>query len=428
MTKKTLTPTSAVLLALMTMIGGGFFVNPRQLAETMGAFSPLGYIISSLLMLPIILSIAELACLQPVSGGLYVYSKQYINPFAGFLSGWTYFLGKATSAAFLTHTVNTFFYNHFAVLQNFHPLVLDATLIGLLTTLHIIGISITSKIQYLFSAMKFTPLIFGLLAGFLMFDGTNVNFISTDLSFGTLGTALPACLYALIGFEIICAIGGFIQNPARNIRRTILIAFSIVSIATILFQIALLGSLGDSLAQAKEPMLNLGFALLGNNVLVAKIINGLVFASITGGAFFILGGNCWNLYTLANNDHLPCTKLLTRTNSYGSPWVALVVQALTSITMIGISTQQLPLQNMVIFSMFSCFLMTCVAAINAGKQGLLNIPRFIPVLAIGTCSYVIGLCLSNMIKYGVSISFLSFFAIGLIATLTIRFSKTAAQP
>lgn len=426
--KKTLTPTSAILLVLTTMIGGGLFLNPKQLALTMGAFSPLGYVIASLLMLPLILTIAELARLQPVSGGLYVYSKQYVSPFAGFLSGWTYFLAKATSAAFLAHMVNTFFYNHIGILRNVHPLVLDIALIGSLTALHIIGISITSKIQYLFSAMKFTPLIFGLIAGFAMFDGTNFNFASANLSLGTLGTAIPVCLYALIGFEVICSIGGFVQNPTRNIRRTILIAFTIVSIVTFLFQIAMFGSLGNGLAQAKEPMLNLGFAFLGNNMLLAKIMNGLVFASITGGAFFILGSNCWNLYALAQNDHLPYTKLLTQTNSHGSPWVALLIQALTSITMIAITTQQLPLQNMVIFSLFGCFLMTCVAAINAGKQGLLNIPRFIPVLAIGTCAYVIGLCFSNMIKYGVSGSFLSFFAVGLIAALIIRFSKKEAQP
>ncbi|MEI6789851.1 MAG: amino acid permease, partial [Myxococcaceae bacterium] len=260
--------------------------------------------------------------------------------------------------------------------------------------------------------MKLTPLLFGLFAGFFLFDSHNFNF--TNLSFDKISTAIPVCLYALIGFEVVCSIGGVVENPTRNIKRTILIAFSIVSLITILLQSALFGALGNSLAGAKEPMLQLGFAFFGEGALLAKIINGLVFASITGGAFFMLGSNCWNLFTLAQNHHLPFEKILTKTNRHGSPWVALVIEGITAFTMISITTMQLPLQNMVIFSIFSCFMVNCLGAIKASNLGLLRIPRVVPVLAIGTCIYVIGLCFSNIMKYGVSTSFLSIFSIGII--------------
>lgn len=357
-------------------------------------------------MFPLILTIAELTRLQPVSGGLYVYSKQYVGSFAGFLSGWAYFLAKSTSAAFLVHTVNDFF-----VGQKSH-IVLDAALISFLILLHIIGVSINSKIKYLFALMKLTPLLFGLLAGFFLFDSHNFNF--TNLSFDKISTAIPVCLYALIGFEVVCSIGGFVENPTRNIKRTILIAFSIVSLITVLLQLSLFGALGDGLAHTKEPMLELGFVFFGEGALLAKIINGLVFASITGGAFFMLGSNCWNLFTLAQNHHLPFEKILTKTNRHGSPWVALVIEGITAFTMISITTMQLPLQNMVIFSIFSCFMVNCLGAIKASNLGLLRIPRVVPVLAIGTCVYVIGLCFSNIMKYGVSTSFLSIFSVGIV--------------
>lgn len=428
MTKRTLTFTTAVLLALNTMIGGGIFVNPKQLAIVAGSLSPLGYVIAACLMLPLILSVTELARLQPVSGGLYVYSKSYVSPLAGFLSGWAYFLSKATSAAFLVHTVNTFFQNHFSILQGIPPLVLDASLIIFLTTLHAIGISITSNIQYFFSFMKFTPLLFGFAAGFIAFNGSNLSLLPPDLSLSTISAAVPVCLYALVGFEIICSIGGFIENPARNIRRTILTAFGIVTAVAILFQLLMFGALGSELAYAKEPMLALGCTWLNGNIWLAKLMNGLVFASITGGAFFMIGSNCWNLFTLAKDGNLPFTKSLTATNRFGSPWIALILQAVTSILMIGISSQQLPLQNMVVFSLFGSFLMTCFAAFNASKLNLLNIPRFVPLLAIGTCAYVLGMCFSNILKYGVSLSFLSFFAVGLIATILVRCTKKEDQP
>lgn len=410
------------------MIGGGLFINPKQLALAAAALSPIGYVIAACLMLPLILSIAELTRLQPVSGGLYVYSKIYLNPFAGFLSGWAYFLSKSTSAAFLLHTVNTFFCNRFVFLQGVQPLVLDIALISLWTTLHLWGIPLGGRVQYFFSAMKFTPLLFGFVAGFATFDVVNLQVMPAEFSLNTLSTIIPICLYALVGFELICSVGGFIENPSRNIRRAILTAFAFVSTVVILFQLILFGALGNVLGTAPEPILALGMKFLGEHAIIAKIINGLVFASISGGAFFMIGGNCWNLHTLAKDDHLPFSHYLTKLNRFGAPWVALLLQAMTSITMISITSQQLPLQNMVVFSLFSCFLMNCFAAFNAGKQGLLNIPIIIPILAIGTCSYVIGLCFSNMIKYGISASFLSFFVAGLVATLAVRLYKRVARP
>lgn len=420
MSRKTFTLTAATLLVLNTMIGGGLFINPKQLALTAGVFSPLGYVIAACLMLPLILSIAELARLQPVSGGLYVYSKIYLNPFAGFLSGWAYFLSKSTSAAFLLHTVNTFFANRFAILQGVPPLFLDMGLISLWTIVHLFGIPLGGRVQYFFSAMKFTPLLFGFFAGFATFESVNLQTMSGDFSLSTLGTIIPICLYALVGFELICSVGGFIENPATNIRRAILTAFAFVSGAVIFFQLILCGALGNALGLSPEPILALGIKFLGQHAILAKIMNGLVFASISGGAFFMLGGNCWNLHTLAKDNHLPFSNHFAKLNRYGAPWVALVLQAMTSITMVSITSQQLPLQNMVVFSLFSCFLMTCFAAFNAGKQRDLRVPIFVPILAIGTCSYVIGLCLSNIIKYGVSSSFLSFFLVGLTATFVKR--------
>jgi amino acid transporter len=425
MSRKTITLTTAILLVLNTMIGGGLFVNPKQLALNAAALSPLGYLLAALLMLPLILSIAELARLQPVSGGLYVYSKTYINQFAGFLSGWSYFLSKSTSAAFLLYTVGTFFSRHLTILDGVPPLVVATTLILFFTTLHIIGISIRSKIQYLFSAMKFTPLIFGFTAGFITFDSANLNIVPAEFSLATLSTILPVCIYALIGFEIICSIGSFIENPVRNIQRTILIAFTFVSCAAIFFQLAMFGALGASLSSAAEPMLSLGLQFVGEHIWLAKIMNGLVFASISGGAFFMLGSNCWNLHTLAANNHLPFKNLLTKLNRWGSPWIALLLQAATSITMVAITTEQLALQNMVVFGLFSTFLVSCFAAVQAGKQGLLKIPRITPILAIGTCAYILGMCFFNIIKFGISFSFLSFFIGGCsIALVTHYFKKS----
>ena len=428
MSKKSIPLIGAILLVLNTMIGGGLFLNPKQLALVAAALSPLGYIIAALLVLPIVLTIADLARLQPVSGGLYAYSKTYLSPFAGFLSGWGYFLSKATSAAFLLHMVNTYFCSQIPFLQGINPLLLDASLIFLFASFHIVGISIGGKMQYLFSALKFTPLSFGFIAGFMTFDKANLSIMPAEFSLATLSTILPVCIYSLVGFEIICAIGGFIENPVQNIRRTILIAFAFVSTAVVLFQLLMFGALGAPLGDTVFPMLALGTQFVGQYIIIAKIMNGLVFAAVSGGAFFMIGSNCWNLHALAKNGHFPCAKALTKLNRFGAPWVALLLQACTSITMIGISSNQIPLQTMVIFGLFGAFLMSSLAAVQAGRKGLLHLPVIVPILAIGTCSYVLGICLNNIIKFGISFSFLSFFVGGCVLAFYGHTTKKEARP
>ncbi len=419
MQKKSLSLTSAVLLCLNTMLGAGIFVNPKQLALLAGSYAPFGYIIATILMLPLIFSIAELARLQPVAGGLYVYSKLYVGKFAGFLSGWSYFLAKATSSAFLAHTVNTYFYNNIPLIQStINPLIMDAILLFFIASLHIVGITIGTRIQYFFTAIKLTPLFFGFLAGFFAFNPSFLFVPPIDpITFGTLGSVLPVCLYGLVGFEVICAIGGFIENPAKNISRAIFTAFISISCAAILFQFLMHSALGPALSTMTEPMFSLGLQIVGKYTWIARVMNGLIFASITGGAFFMTGSNCWNLHTIAKNGHLPFGKYLAATSKSNTPWVALLVQASISITMLAITSQQLPLQNMAIFGSFATFFFSCLAAIQAGRKNLLRIPLWVPMLAVGTCSYVIGICLKNIVRYGISIPFLTFFILGCAAAI-----------
>ena len=113
---------AAILITVNTMLGSGIFINPAPLAKIAGSFGFLGYFVSMIILIPIVLSIAELAKLHPTSGGLYVYSEKYINPLAGFISGWGYFLGKATAAALISKIVAVFLKNRIIFLQNFSTL------------------------------------------------------------------------------------------------------------------------------------------------------------------------------------------------------------------------------------------------------------------------------------------------------------------
>ena len=137
---------TAILINVNIILGAGLFINPKPLTQFAGPFGFVSYILAAIIILPIVLIIAKLATKSQEPGGLYVYSKNYINPTVGFISAWSYFLGKTSSAALLAHIFVSFFQRNIIFLQSIPTIILDRLLIFFLVFINIIGVKIGSKI------------------------------------------------------------------------------------------------------------------------------------------------------------------------------------------------------------------------------------------------------------------------------------------
>ena len=84
---------SAILMNINLMIGAGIFLIPMLMAEKSGPTSFLGWPLSGLLFLPIVMSVSHASRLFPGSGSFYSYSEKTLGKTAGFLSAWAYILG-----------------------------------------------------------------------------------------------------------------------------------------------------------------------------------------------------------------------------------------------------------------------------------------------------------------------------------------------
>jgi basic amino acid/polyamine antiporter, APA family len=411
MTKNKISLPIAVLICLNTILGGGIFINAQQLAITAGSAGFVGYILGSMVVFPLVLSLAELAKLQPVSGGLFVYVKEYTSDGFGFLSGWSYFIAKTVSAALLIHSFNSYFSKSLG-LAYIPILLLDYFVIFFLIFLNVVGVRIGGKAQYLFFLFKITPILFAFIFGTYLF---NPDFFALSDVGGSILQTIPVSLYALAGFEIICAVGGLVENPSVNIKRAIIISFFIVFSITTIFQLVVFGALGPHLKIISNLYSTLGRQAMPVFPELGNIVNGIVFASIIGGAMNILSGNCWNLKVLADNNFLPFSSFLSKTNSGSVPWVSLLVEGVIAALIITITKSKIHLQNMSVFALYTTFTLSAVAAFFATRKVVTSIPSWIPLLAVMSGSYVIALCFFNMIKFGVSISFLSIFLVGCIS-------------
>lgn len=406
----------ATLICINSMIGAGLFISPKPLTELAGPLGFMGYVFSSLIFLPIILSIAKLAQHHPVAGGLYVYAKNYMGKFAGFVSGWAYFVGKTTTVALLAHTIVQFFQSVSPWFASFSTLTIDFLLIFSFIIINILGVQVGGKIQYLFTALKSIPILFTFGVGFITFNPSFYT-INQKHVLGSL-ESISTAAFALLSFEIICSIGHLIENPEKNIRRAIIAAFLIVTGIDIIFPLILFGTLGPSLAQIPMPVLALGLKVMPTIPWLANLINGIVYAAITAGFFSILTSNCWNLHTLAVNGHLPFAGYLTRLSKTNVPWISLIVEGVLGCIIISKSDNQIALINMSVFAQTIALLLSVIAAYLAAiAQPKNKLSKIIPLLGIVSCGFIIILSYNRILQSGVSFAFLAIFLAGGIAAL-----------
>jgi len=408
---------TAILINVNIIIGAGVFLNVKPLTQIAGSLGFCGYLLGATILLPFVYVLTKLAQANPVSGGLYAYSKKYISPFIGFISGWSYFVGKTVSAAFLSLAFTNFFQNNIPFLHQYPTLLLACIVIFSLIFINILGAQIGGSIQYAFIATKVIPILFVFIAGISILQIDNFTMAIQPLT--SIVSTVPIALYALMGFEITCSIGHMLKNPTINIPRAILGSFIGVAIVYILFQGIIFGALGVSMITTTQPFIILANKIFTSYPLIGQLITTLIFTSVIAGSFGILTSNCWNLHALAKGNHLPGEKFLTKTSCSNIPWVSLLFEGIIACFMLVISKNQIALQSMSVFAVVIAFTFSTIAAFYAThKRKQLTVNSWILLLAIASCCYILFLCLQKIQAAGVSLPFLALLLGGIAVSLS----------
>lgn len=90
------------------MVGAGIFVAMAPAARAAGGALLLGLAIAAVIAYCNATSSARLAALYPASGGTYVYGRERLGPFWGYLAGWGFVVGKTASCAAMALTVGVY--------------------------------------------------------------------------------------------------------------------------------------------------------------------------------------------------------------------------------------------------------------------------------------------------------------------------------
>lgn len=238
------------MIGLGSMIGAGVFAALGPAAEAAGAALLYGLLLAGAVAFCNAMSSAALAKLYPTSGGTYVYGRERLGRFWGYIAGWAFVIGKLASLAVMALTFGAYVAPGLA-----RPLAVGAVVV--ITAINYRGVTKTARLARVIVALVLCSLA-AIVAGSL--GGGEVDFtnIRDDLSDPSLLGVLQSAgmlFFAFAGYARIATLGEEVRDPGRTISRAIPLALGITLViyATVYIS-GLLAAGPDRLAEAAAPL------------------------------------------------------------------------------------------------------------------------------------------------------------------------------
>lgn len=244
----------ATSIGLGSMLGAGVFVVFAPAAGLAGNFLVLAVLLAGAVAYCNAVASAELAARYPSSGGTYVYGRERLGEWPGFVAGWGFVTGKTASCAAMALTFGHYVAPLYAV-----PVAVAAVVA--LTIVNLFGITRTALLTRILLCVVLATLIFVAVAAFI---GPHPAAAGAGTSTAGLGGVLPAAglmFFAFAGYARIATLGEEVKDPERTIPRAILSAlggaFVIYVGLAVLLQMHLPGGqLGASTVPLLDAVLN----------------------------------------------------------------------------------------------------------------------------------------------------------------------------
>ncbi|MFI5795306.1 APC family permease [Streptomyces sp. NPDC051677] len=296
--RRTLGVGDAVVIGLGSMIGAGVFAALAPAAHAAGSGLLLSLALAALVAYCNAMSSARLAALYPASGGTYVYGRERLGAFWGYLAGWSFVVGKTASCAAMALTVGAYLW----------PGQAHAVAVGAVVALTAVNYGGIQKSAWLTRAI--VTVVLAVLASVVVVclssDVADAGRLDIGVSGGVGGVLQGGGLlfFAFAGYARIATLGEEVRDPARTIPRAIPLALGITLAVYACVAVAVLSVLGvDGLGRAGAPLAD-AVRAAGVPGLVPVVRVGAAVAALGSLLALILGVSRTTL-AMARDGHLP---------------------------------------------------------------------------------------------------------------------------
>ncbi|MFC0008043.1 APC family permease [Micromonospora siamensis] len=238
----------AVVIGLGSMLGAGVFVVFAPAAAAAGGGGLLlAVAVAGFVAFCNATSSARLAARYPESGGTYVYGRERLSPFAGFLAGWGFVVGKTASCAAMALTIGAYAWPGRAR-------EVAAAAVVAVTAVNVRGIGRTALATRVLVTVTLTVLAVVAVTGAPHVAVDQLDGLARTGDRGVL-TAAGLLFFAFAGYARIATLGEEVREPERTIPRAVPLALGIVLAIYLTLAVVALGVLGEQrLAAASAPL------------------------------------------------------------------------------------------------------------------------------------------------------------------------------
>ncbi len=291
--------TDAVVIGLGSMIGAGVFSAFGPAARAAGAGLLIGLALAAAIAYCNATASAQLAAVYPTSGGTYIYGRERLGPWWGFVAGWGFVIGKSASCAAMALTVAAYAVPGPWWAQR----VIAVTAVIVLIALNYRGITKTAMLARILLACALIALAAVVIGIAVARPEPHLIHWSAGTVYGVLQSA-GLLFFAFAGYARIATMGEEVRDPARTIPKAITVALAIaVTIYLVVGVAALLAAGPDRLAHAAAP-LDEAVRAAGAAALVPVVTVGAALASL-GALLALIAGLGRTVLAMARHRDLP---------------------------------------------------------------------------------------------------------------------------
>ncbi|WP_405749390.1 APC family permease [Streptomyces sp. NBC_00012] len=376
------------------------FVVVPDLFSSLGTYTALTIAIGSLLCIAVAFCYSELGTLIPSAGGEYA----MVSTMAGRLAGWLVFvlsllvvmivppviaMGTADYLAPIVHipaSVAGAGVMVLATLAGLLDLRANAWITGIFLVLEVIAAAVVAVLGFAHSERGASALVHGSVASS---DGG-----SSTVTAMMVVSGLAIALFITQGFSTAVYLSEELENPRRNVARTVLATLAI-STAVILVPVIAVTLGAPDLAALTSGDLNTMVAAWSNSAVGTFVSLCVALAIINAGIVMVIQ-NSRVLFASARDRAWPgpVNNALSRLGRFGSPWVATLVVGVPGAALCFVNLDTL--YGVTGVSVTAMYLLVAVAALLCRRgahreASAWRMPLWpaIPVLLIAVLAYIL---------------------------------------
>lgn len=391
-----------IMLVMGSMIGSGIFIVSSDMMRNLGSgyWLIVVWLITGIMTVAAAISYGELSAIFPKAGGQYTYIKETFGKMTGFLYGWGLFTViqtgtiAAVAMAFGKYTAYIV-----PALNDMQPIfqsgefkitwiqILSIVIILFLTYINTKGIESGKIVQSVFTVSKIAALFGIILLGFILvknsFFTANMSYgwqafnnlgkdslgnflqegwqpISGMTLLGGIAAAMVGSVFSSVAWENVTFVSGEMENPKKNIVRSMIIGTSLVVLLYTLVNIVYLNALNrDGIAFSENDRVAVAasqniFGAAGTVIIAILVMistfgcnNGLILAGARVFQTMAKDGMFFKAATENNKNNVPekslwmqgiWASLLCLSGQYGNllDMISFVIVLFYMITVFGV--------------------------------------------------------------------------------------------